>query len=86
MPNDPLARARAAAKEEAAWTLEWERDCEARAVDTHFAKAGAAELIRMYETRRNLEGEKLTKFESRALVAVWYIRFGAYPKKDIGAE
>ena len=77
--NDPLARARAVAKEEAALAKEWDTASEEHAVDTWYAGASAHDLIKMYETGKTLEGRKINAFESRALVSAWLQRFGYYP-------
>lgn len=74
-----LIRAKAIAAREEQWAREYDRQCEEHAVDTYFDKASGCDLIKMYETGKTLDGKRINKFESRALVSAWMQRFKCYP-------
>jgi hypothetical protein len=74
--QDPLTRAKQIAAQEDAWAKAKADSNYEGSIDAHFKDASARDLIKMHETSRNLAGQKLSGFESRALYSAWLQRFG----------
>jgi predicted DNA-binding transcriptional regulator AlpA len=78
-----LARARAIAREaeaeEAALREQYAECKRVGALVARFRKAGAAEVLRMWESCTSENGEPLTQFEFEALCERWCIVFGEPP-------
>jgi prophage regulatory protein len=56
------------------------------AIRAHFDHVGAHDLIRMWETGKNLHGLFLSRFEGQALVERWCAVFGQLPPDDDSGE
>lgn len=57
----------------------------AKAQESHFEHCSRRQLVKIWESGRNLKGRKLNEFEFRALCEVWVSTFGGLPPSDIGA-
>jgi prophage regulatory protein len=73
------ARARAIAAEDDALQAQYEEYKRGQALDARFQRAGAAEVLRMFETGTNEKGEPVTQFEFEALCERWVAVFGFLP-------
>jgi excisionase family DNA binding protein len=62
-----------------AWQAEIDDAEKSWHVSSHFNTATPVQVVRMWETRKNLEGRKLSKFEFGALVEAWYRVFNCAP-------
>ena len=61
------------------WEAQGEDHREAAALQARFRTATPAAVIRMWESGKNEDGRKLTRFELRALVERWSELFGCLP-------
>ena len=73
------ARARAIAAEEEALQEQYAWHLHEQAIASRFRSAGAAEVLRMFETGTNEKGQPLTQFEAAALCERWCAVFGELP-------
>ena len=73
------ARARAMAAEEEGWQAGYEEYKRGCLLDARFQDAGAADVLRMFETGTNEKGEPLSQFEFEALCERWCAVFGELP-------
>jgi predicted DNA-binding transcriptional regulator AlpA len=73
------ARARAIAAEEQALEEEYGWHKHQQALASRFRSAGAAEVLRMFETGTNEKGQPLSQFECEALCERWCVVFGELP-------
>jgi predicted DNA-binding transcriptional regulator AlpA len=73
------ARARAIAAEEKALEEEYAWHKHGQALTARFRSAGAAEVLRMFETGTNEKGQPLSQFECEALCERWCAVFGELP-------
>jgi predicted DNA-binding transcriptional regulator AlpA len=73
------ARAREVAAEEEALQEQYAWHKHEQALASRFRSAGAAEVLRMFETGTNEKGQSLTQFEFSALCERWCVVFGELP-------
>ena len=80
-----IAQAKAQVAE---WKAQREDHERSSAMSTLFQHVSAAEVVKMWETGKNQQGRKLTRFEFGALVERWCEVFSALPPDDddAGAE
>ncbi len=78
-----LARAKELAE---GWAWEAKEAADTAAVCSHFDRASPTQLIEMWETGKNIEGEPLKQFESQALAEAWCRVFGEMPPDDDADE
>lgn len=74
-----LAEAKALAEQ---WEAQGEDHHEEAALQARFRTAAPAAVIRMWESGKNEDGRKLTRFELRALVERWCEVFGSLPPSE----
>src|SRR5262245_15717895 len=55
---------------------------EQAALESHFRKVTSTKLVEMFETGKNEDGKRMTRFEWTALSIEWMKRFGCEPPWD----
>ena len=71
-----------AAERQAEWDAQHEAFIEQGRLDTRFAKLSPIKILDMWEYRVNEKGQKLTQWETEALVEAFCREFGELPPQD----
>jgi prophage regulatory protein len=76
-----IAEAKALA---AQWEAQGEDHMRAAAVSACYQHTSPAQVIKMWESGRNEQGQKFSQIEFEGLIERWLILFGSYPPNDAG--